>query len=69
MQHLPLPPGNLGLCIGIAFAKLEMKIVAAQLLRGYQWELLPEQSLEPVDIPTRHPKDWLRVRFTALNPD
>ena len=55
--------GGPRVCIGIAFAKLEMKIVAAQLLRGYQWELLPEQSLEPVLFPMRSPKDGLRVRF------
>jgi len=55
--------GGPRVCIGIAFAKLEMKIVAAHLLRGYQWELLPNQSLEAVLTPTRRPKDGLRVRF------
>ena len=58
--------GGPRVCIGIAFAKLEMKIVAAQLLRGYQWELLPEQSLEPVLFPMRSPKDGLRVRFERI---
>lgn len=58
--------GGPRVCIGIAFAKLEMKIVAAQLLRGYQWELLPQQSLEPVLFPMRSPKDGLRVRFELL---
>ncbi len=58
--------GGPRVCIGIAFAKLEMKIVAAQLLRGYQWELLPQQSLEPVLFPMRSPKDGLRVRFKRL---
>jgi cytochrome P450 len=55
--------GGSRICIGIAFAKLEMKLVLAHLLRGYTWELLPKQSLEPVLIPTRRPKDGLRVRF------
>jgi len=45
-----------------------MKIVAAQLLRSYQWELLPQQSLEPVAIPMRHPQDGLRVRFQRIRP-
>ncbi|HEY9632022.1 MAG TPA: cytochrome P450 [Coleofasciculaceae cyanobacterium] len=58
--------GGPRICLGIAFAKLEMKIVAAQLLRGYQWELLPQQHLEPVNIPTRRPKDGLRVRFQRI---
>ncbi len=60
--------GGPRICIGIAFAKLEMKIVAAHLLRGYQWELLPNQSVEPVLVPTRRPKDGVRVRLQPLNP-
>lgn len=55
--------GGPRVCIGIAFAKLEMKLVAAYLLRSYQWELLPNQHLEPVLIPTNRPKDGLRVHF------
>ncbi len=58
--------GGPRVCIGIAFAKLEMKIVAAHLLREYQWELLAGQSLEAVQIPTRRPKDGLRVRLARL---
>lgn len=60
--------GGPRICLGIAFAKLEMKIVAAQLLRSYHWELLPQQSLEPVAIPMRRPKDGLRVRFQRIRP-
>ncbi|MGQ4648507.1 cytochrome P450 [Lyngbya aestuarii] len=59
--------GGPRICLGIAFAKLEMKIIAAKLLRSYQWKLLPQQSLEPVTIPTRRPKDGLRVRFEQIN--
>ncbi|QHG18415.1 cytochrome P450 [Nostoc sp. ATCC 53789] len=55
--------GGPRICIGIAFAKMEMKIVAAHLLRSYHWEILPNQSLEVVAIPTNRPKDGLRVRF------
>ena len=57
--------GGPRVCIGLAFAKLEMKIVAAHLLRSYQWELLP-QRLDTVRIPTSRPKDGLRVRFQPL---
>jgi retinoid hydroxylase len=58
--------GGSRLCVGIAFAKMEMKIVAAHLLRSYNWEILPGQSLETVRIPTSRPKDGLRVRFHLL---
>jgi cytochrome P450 len=51
---------------GLAFAKLEMKLVAAHLLRHYNWQLLPNQSLEAVRIPTRRPQDRLRVQFRPL---
>ena len=40
--------GGPRICIGIAFAKMEMKIIAAHLLRNYHWEILPNQSLETV---------------------
>ncbi|WP_088239928.1 cytochrome P450 [Calothrix rhizosoleniae] len=58
--------GGSRICVGMAFAKMEMKIVASQLLRGYQWEILPNQSLDTVRIPTNHPKDGVRVRFQPL---
>ncbi len=55
--------GGPRVCIGLAFAKMEMKIVASHLIRNYHWEILPNQSLDSVQLPTNHPKDWLRVRF------
>ena len=58
--------GGSRICIGLAFAKLEMKLIAAYLLRHYHWQLLPNQNLEPMQIPTRRPKDGLKVRFTAI---
>jgi cytochrome P450 len=58
--------GGARICIGIAFAKLEMKIIAAHLLRNYEWEVLPSQNLEPFPIPTLRPKDGLRVKFQPL---
>lgn len=70
-----VPPGKLGLpVIGetIAFfsdrefARLEIKLFAARLLRGYGWELLPDQDLEMVVIPTPKPRDGLKVKFWKL---
>ncbi|NEO12078.1 MULTISPECIES: cytochrome P450 [unclassified Moorena] len=56
--------GGLRECLGREFAKLEMKIFAAQLLRDYDWKLVPGQDLEMVVIPTPHPRDGLKVNFS-----
>jgi retinoid hydroxylase len=58
--------GGLRECIGKEFARLEIKLFAARLLREYRWELLPDQNLEMVVIPTPKPKDGLKVEFTKL---
>lgn len=55
--------GGMRECIGKEFARLEMRIFAAMLLRGYQWELLPEQDLSLITVPTPHPRDGLKVKF------
>jgi retinoid hydroxylase len=55
--------GGIRECIGKEFARLEMKIFAAHLVRGYEWELLPNQQLELETIPVPHPKDGIRVNF------
>ncbi|HAX77779.1 MAG TPA: cytochrome P450 [Cyanobacteria bacterium UBA11372] len=57
--------GGSRICLGIAFAQMEMKIVAAHLLRNYTWELLP-QNLTLDAVPTLHPRDGLKVRFHRL---
>jgi retinoid hydroxylase len=72
-DHPPKPFSLIGfgggsrICIGIAFAKLEMKLIAANLLRQYDWELLPNQRLDPVQIPTRRPQDGLKVKFRRID--
>lgn len=58
--------GGVRECLGREFAKLEMKLFAALLLRGYEWELLPGQNLDLVRIPTPHPQDGLQVKFRHL---
>lgn len=43
-----------------------MRIFASLLVQKYVWELLPEQDLNMVTIPTPHPRDGLKVKFTPL---
>jgi retinoid hydroxylase len=63
--HIPFG-GGVRECIGKEFARLEMKIFAARLLREYQWELVPGQDLELAVIPTPKPNDDLKVKFRKL---
>jgi cytochrome P450 len=55
--------GGLRECLGKEFAKLEMKIFAAMLVRHCQWELLPNQDLTLITVPTPHPRDGLQIKF------
>ena len=63
-SHVPFG-GGLRECLGKEFARLEMKIFAAKLLREYDWTLLPEQNLDFTIAPTPIPKDGLKVEFWA----
>ena len=56
--------GGLRECIGKEFARLEMRLFASKILHNYHWELLPEQSLELIRVPTPHPRDGLKIRFS-----
>ncbi|MCU0525656.1 MAG: cytochrome P450 [Elainella sp. Prado103] len=53
-------------CLGKEFARLEMKIFAVHLLRGYEWQLLPDQDLTLITVPTPHPRDGLKVKFAPI---
>ncbi|MGL5939730.1 MAG: cytochrome P450 [Waterburya sp.] len=57
--------GGLRECLGKEFARLEMRLFASKLLQNYQWELLPNQNLELVTVPTPHPRDGLKVKFSC----
>jgi len=59
--------GGVRECLGKEFARLEMKIFAAHLVRNYAWELLPGQNLQMISIPVLHPKDGLKVNFRSLH--
>ncbi|MBD2295696.1 cytochrome P450 [Anabaena sphaerica FACHB-251] len=58
--------GGMRECVGKEFAKLEMKIFAALLLRGYEWELVAGQNLDLIMIPTSQPRDGLKVIFGSI---
>ena len=51
-------------CIGRGFARLEMKVMAAVLVQGYELRVLPDQDLRYDYTPTRVPRGELRVRVT-----
>ncbi|MDQ2098695.1 MAG: cytochrome P450 [Tychonema bourrellyi B0820] len=61
--------GGLRECLGKEFARLEMKLFAARMIRECDWELLPNQDLNLIRVPTPHPRDGLRVKFqrTTIN--
>ncbi|MEG4011809.1 MULTISPECIES: cytochrome P450 [unclassified Microcoleus] len=61
--------GGLRECLGKEFARLEMKLFAARIVRECEWELLPDQDLNLIRVPTPHPRDGLRVKFrqTTMN--
>jgi cytochrome P450 len=55
--------GGPRICLGMAFAQMEMKIFAARLLQKYHWELLPNQDLTMEPVPTLHPRSGLKVKL------
>ncbi len=59
--------GGIRECLGKEFARLEMKVFAVHLLRHYTWEILPNQDLSLVTVPTPHPRDNLQVKFQRVS--
>ena len=39
--------GGARICIGIAFAQMELKIIAAKLIRHYNWQLFTQSKSYP----------------------
>jgi cytochrome P450 len=58
--------GGPRVCVGLAFAQMQMRIVMSYLLRTLRFELLPEQDFSPVAVPTPMPRDGLRVRVLSV---
>ena len=55
--------GGARVCVGYAFAQMEMKILLSYLLRHFEWGLVEGQNLKMVYRPTLMPKDGMQVRF------
>lgn len=64
-SYLPFG-GGMRECLGKAFALLVMKVFAVNLVRNYTWELVPNQNLELIRVPTPHPTDGLLVNFRRV---
>lgn len=58
--------GGARVCVGYAFAQLEMKVLLSYLLRFYTWELRPKQSFSTFYFPTLQPRDGVQVTFRRL---
>ncbi|MGF1490834.1 MAG: cytochrome P450 [Prochloraceae cyanobacterium] len=56
--------GGIRECLGKEFAKLEMKIFAAMLVKNYRWEILPNQDLSIGGSVTPCPRDGLQVKLS-----
>ncbi len=52
-------------CVGLAFAQMQMRIVLSQLLRRTRLTLVPGQRFRTVSVPTAMPKDGLIVDVGA----
>ncbi len=55
--------GGPRICVGYAFAKMQLAIVVGHLLRHFQVEVVQGQSFVPIAVPTKMPKDGLVVRI------
>ena len=64
--HLVGFGGGPRVCVGLAFAQMQMRIIMSHLLRTMRFELLPGQRFTPMPVPTKMPRDGLLVRATSL---
>lgn len=58
--------GGSRVCVGFAFAQLEMKVLMSYLLRNYTWELVKRQNLRTMYFPTLMPMGGMKVRFHRI---
>lgn len=55
--------GGPRMCLGRSFAMVEMTVMLALLLRGYEWELTPGQDLSLAPFPFPLPRGGLKASF------
>lgn len=60
--------GGARVCLGMEYARLEMAVLGARLVRDYEWELVPGQDLGITPIPSPRPKSGLRARLWRQTP-
>jgi cytochrome P450 len=58
--------GGARICVGYAFAQLEMKVLLSYLLRFYTWELVPKQRFNMFYFPTLQSRDGVEVVFRRI---
>ena len=61
--HLPFGGGPRG-CIGGNYAMLQILMILGELLRNYDLELTPGQTIEPRPMVILRPKHGIRMTFT-----
>jgi len=67
--HLPFGAGPRG-CIGGNYAMLQMLMILSVLLRKYDLQLVPGQTIEPRPMVILRPEQGIRMRFTeAISRD
>jgi len=65
--HLPFGAGPRG-CIGGNYAMLQILMILSELLRRYDLQLTPGQTIEPRPMVILRPKNGIRMSFTHAVP-
>jgi len=65
--HLPFGAGPRG-CIGGNYAMLQMLMILSVLLRKYDFQLVPGQTIEPRPMVILRPEHGIRMTFTEAMP-
>jgi cytochrome P450 len=64
--HLPFGAGPRG-CIGGNYAMLQILMILSELLRRYDLQLTPGQTIEPRPMVILRPKHGIRMTFTKTS--
>ncbi|WP_047492243.1 cytochrome P450 [Terriglobus sp. TAA 43] len=66
--YLPFGGGPRG-CIGNNYAMLQMLMILSDLLRRYDFQVSPGQTIEAQAMVILRPKNGIRMTFTKISPD